>query len=404
VGADDKLIAHLLRRTSFGPLPGQVAALSSGGISAAIDKVLAAPPIKYTAHATGSIDGIQKNWLERMANPKAGLHEKMVWFWHGHFTSAESKVNNPGYMATQHNLFRANALGNFRELAYNATIDPAMLIYLDGDGSTIDAPNENYAREAQELFTIGQPNVTQANVKNAAKALSGWTAHKQGSTFDPTAGNSSTLPLVFGGNTVMVTNARDVTDALCSHPACAPFIVKKLYGYLAGVTPDTATLNNLVSVFTGGNLEIRPLVEAIIRDPAFLNMRNNRPRYPVEWLAAARVVSGVKKPYPVKNAVDNMGQIPFDPPSVAGWGPGTRWLSASVVLAKAAFLEGTKTMKDVSSAADPVAATLQRCSLYEVSTETTDALQGFASSVSNSKLRAIGLVALALASPEFALA
>ena len=215
MGADDKLIAHLLRRTSFGPLPGQVAALSAGGISAAINSVLAKPAIKYKAHAGNNIEPLQFSWLDRMANAKAGLHEKMVWFWHGHFTSSNAKVGNPALLAIQHNVFRAHALGNFRDLAYAITIDPAMLVYLDGDGSTIDAPNENYARELQELFTIGQPNVTQPNVVNAAKALSGWSAGRKTSSFDPDSGNSSPVPLVFGANTVMVTDAQDVINALC---------------------------------------------------------------------------------------------------------------------------------------------------------------------------------------------
>ena len=171
---------------------------------------------------------------------------------------------------------------------------------------------------------------------------------------------------------------------MCDHPACAPFIVTKLYSYLAGVAPSAATLTSLVSVFTGNNFDIRKLVEAIIRDPAFLNMRNNRPRYPVEWLAAARGASGVNKANLVLAAAKNMGQIPFEPPNVAGWGPGTRWLSASIVLAKGAFLQGTKAMHEIRNATDPVAVTLQQCSLYEVSTETTDALHNFASSVSDS--------------------
>jgi uncharacterized protein (DUF1800 family) len=202
----------------------------------------------------------------------------------------------------------------------------------------------------------------------------------------------------------MVTTAREASDALASHPACAPFIVSKLYSYLAGVTPSAATLNNLVGVFTGANLEIRPLVEAIIRDPAFLTMRNNRPRYPVEWLAAARAATKLNTTKTVLTAVNNLGQVPFMPPSVAGWGPGTRWLSASIVLAKAAFLQGTKTVRDISTAADPVAASLSYCSLYEVSTETMDALTNFAGSVTDSKKRAIGLLVLTLSSPEFALA
>ncbi len=404
---DEAAIAHLLRRTSFGPFPGQVAALAPGGINAAINTVLAAPPVKYSAKGSNNnadTSGLEHTWLKRMALTKAGLHEKMVWFWHGHFTSAGTKVASAGLMARQHNLLRTYALGNFREFAYQATIDGAMLRYLDGAGSTADSPNENYARELQELFTIGRANVTQANVVNAAKALSGWYVDNQGGHFDAAKGNNAPVPLVFSNGTVNVTNARNVTDALCSHPECAPFIVNKLHSYLAGAPPTAQRLSDLVGVFTGANLEIRPLVEAIIRDPSFLTLRMNRPRYPVEWITAARVASGVINTKVNVKACEAMGQIPFEPPSVAGWGTGTRWLSASVALAKAAFLKDTKTMKEIQGAADPIAATLTRCSLYEVTSETMSALTDFTATITDKKFRAIGLLALALASPEFALA
>ncbi|MGD9796333.1 MAG: DUF1800 family protein, partial [Acidimicrobiia bacterium] len=154
---DRALVAHLLRRTTFGPFPGQVEALAERGIDVAVRSVLSANALQLDPPEFGTDDDervLVDWWLDAMANPAAGLHEKMVWFWHGHLTSSLDKAEVQ-LMWRQHQLLRKHALGNFRDLLQAITIDAAMLAWLDGNGSTSEAPNQNYGREVMELFTLG---------------------------------------------------------------------------------------------------------------------------------------------------------------------------------------------------------------------------------------------------------
>jgi uncharacterized protein (DUF1800 family) len=331
-------IAHLLRRTAFGPFPGQVDALVPGGTAAALTAVLNAtppalpPPPNLTGTGTGP-DPVQW-WLQRMRDPAVGLHEKMVWFWHGHLVSAQSKVNHWDFMWTQNLLFRQNALGNFRTLMKAVTIDAAMLRYLDGDPSEIVAPNENYSRELMELFTMGFGTFTEPDVKAGAKALTGWNVAETGVvTFDPASAN--TTPVTFLGK--QVTNATDVVNAACDNPNTAPYITSKLYRYFHGVSPSASTATNLANVFTSNNLELKPVVAAILQDPLFFDAtrRLNRARTPIEWVSGAETVYGSTDYNSEQDIADNMGMLPYYPPNVAGWPSGNRWLSAAQALIRA---------------------------------------------------------------------
>lgn len=403
--SDAALIAHLLRRTSFGPFPGQVEALLPGGIAAAIELVLSAsPPALPQAPSLdrGSPLSLPEWWLSRMAEPAVGLEEKMTWFWHGHFTSSRKKVPDSGLMYRQNLLLRDGALGSFRDLAQKITIDPAMLWYLDGRVSTASGPNENYAREFMELFTLGLDHYTQDDVHQGAIALSGWRV-------DRTAGTSRFIrrlgpqgPVPYLGR--QAGSARDVVDAACDHPACAPFVAGEVYAYLAGTPPTTTKRSQLAALFASSGLAIRPLVSAILRDPEFLAGRMNRPRYPVEWVTAAMGALGVSNPRIAYQLCVQMGQVPFYPPSVAGWPTGLSWLAPSDALVHAALGSRAHGIATVAQASDPVAAALVRCALYEVTAETRAVLDEAAAAVSEPMTRAAVVLGLAIASPEFALA
>ena len=331
--ADDRAaIAHLLRRTTFGPRPGQVEQLNAGGVAAALDGILAAtpPPIPAAPGMTGWDPIIW--WMTRMADPAVGLHEKMVWFWHSHLTSSIDKVGQWQWMWNQHLLLRDNALGNFRTLMQAITIDAAMLVYLDGDPSVVTAPNENYSRELMELFCLGIGNYTEADVKNGAKALAGYDVDWDTGnvTFYPQY--ALTAPVPYLGKSVQT--AQQLIDTVVDHPACAPWIAAKLYRFFVGISPSANRLTELANVFRNANLEIRPLVEAILRDPLFLDpsVRSNRARLPVEWVTAAFSAAGQSNPSWATSVSNDLGQLPFEPPSVAGWPGGTRWLAASDAL------------------------------------------------------------------------
>lgn len=150
-------------------------ALSTLGLNGAISHVLSGKPLPVTAPdiSDDSFDAPVRWWLGMMADPAGGSHEKMTWFWHGLLTN-NNKVFWWNVEWRAHLVLRKYALGSYRQLLKTMTIEPAMLLNLDGDWSTVQGPNENYGRELQELFSVGQANVTQDNVSNAALALAGW--------------------------------------------------------------------------------------------------------------------------------------------------------------------------------------------------------------------------------------
>ncbi|MGI8533269.1 MAG: DUF1800 family protein [Candidatus Limnocylindrales bacterium] len=404
------LIAHLLRRTGFGPFPGQVKALVPLGIDGAIDHVLAALPVPDGAPPDLSDDSswAPVKWcLSKMGDPRAGLHEKMTWFFHGLVTISHDKVfwwqvEWPAYM-----ILRQNALGSYRTLLRQVTIQPAMLLYLDGDWSTVDGPNENYSRELQELFSIGQENVTQENVLNGALALAGWHVDWEAATSvfidERWASLASDQKVSFLGKQVYRYDG--VVDAACDHPQMPAFIADKAWRYLVGTIPSATKLASLASTYRQTGLDNRALVEAIVRDPAFLKKRMTRPRYPVEWVTAALGAAGLQDdPDLAADTLWQMGQLPFYPPSVAGWPTGNRWLSPSLALARAALATDSPAIASIVDASNPIATALDRCSLYEVSAQTRLALSQASGSLVNASERAAVLLGLCLSSPEFALA
>lgn len=404
------LIAHLLRRTGFGPFLGQVAALVPQGIDGAIESVLAAAPLAVGTPPDLTDDSSWapvRWWVGRMADPAAGLHEKMTWFWHGLVTVSHDKVFWWQVEWKAHLLIRQYAMGDYRTLLRKMTTEPAMLLYLDGDWSTPDGPNENYSRELQELFTIGQVNVTEANVLNGAKALTGWHVNWDAATSEFIDAEWSCLQpgdeVPFLGR--MVLRTADVVNAACDHPQMPRFLADKVWRYLVGTTPSATKLDRLASTFRQADLDTSSLVAAILRDPAFLQKRRTRPRFPVEWVTAAMAAAGItSRQQLATDQLWRMGQLPFYPPSVAGWPTGLRWVSPSLTLARAALATESPAIPAIADATDPVKAALARCSIFETSAQTRKALVQASNALSNRSERAAVLLALCLASPEFALA
>lgn len=408
-----QLIAHVLRRTTFGPFPGQVEELAPLGVDGAIDEILRRPAMSLANPpdtSDDSSDAPVKWWLDQMSDRQAGIHEKMTWLLHGIVTISHSKVFWWAVEWEAHKLLRKHAMGNYRTLLKKMTVTPAMLIYLDGSWSTIEGPNENHSRELQELFSIGQPLVTEQNVRNGALALAGWYVDWDTATShfidERWASLGAGQKKRFLGKQVY--RYDQVVDAACDHPGMPRFIAEKLWYQLVGTRPSAAKLDSLARTYRGSNLSNRRLVEAIVRDPLFLQKRFTRPRYPIEWVIAAMTAMGMGNDR--QRMVDllwEMGNLPFYPPSVAGWPVGLRWLSPAMALTKAAAGVDSPAIAEVANADDPVAAALKRCSIYEVTDRTRSALQLVVSGpdkLTNPTKRAKVLLALCLASPEFALA
>jgi len=398
-------LAHLLRRATFGPFPGQVDALAAGGTAAAVTSLLSTPPSPLPAPPDYDWPGLQpvEWWLRRARDPAAGLAEKMVWFWHGLFCTSQDKINNWEWMWNQHQLFRQHALGNFRTLLQAITTDVAMLFYLDGNGSDASDPNENYSRELMELFSLGIGNYTEVDVRMGAKALAGWDINWLNNTSYVDQYAKQNTPVGYLGTQVL-TNT-DVVNTVCNQAAMPAFVVNKLYMFFHGVAPTASTTASLSSTFTSNNLEIAPVVSAILHDPLFFDStrRMNRPRSPFEWVTAAFSAMESTDYNWAQNVAENMGQTPFYPPNVAGWPTGMTWLSAAQAASRADVGHGAPALPAIQSASDPIAAALSQCSLYEVTTQTRQAMTNALAGLTDPSDRASMALGLVLTAPEFAL-
>ncbi len=409
--------AHALRRLTFGPtaeLVDRFAADGPSALGAAIEFALDAPglPAQPSRVNKDDWDPVLNGWVQNLRDPAGGVHEKMTWFWHGHFAVSAVKVSNQAIMHGQQRLLRDHALGNFRDLFRAVIHDPAMLLYLDASYSNVSSPNENLARESMELFTLGRDQYTEADVKAGALVLAGFEVDYE------TAAVRFNQDAALGGEVVLLgrrgrLRADDMVDILCAHKACAPFIVGKVFRYFVGVAPSPERLAELAGLFSAADLEIRPLVEAIVRGPEFASFRFNRPRYAIEWFTAALHAVGPLREDQDQNiwpwTLDQLDQLPGQPPNVAGWPAGTKWLSASQQLTRAAYVWAlSERMQPIDAdGRSLVNAVMQRCCLHQVSAASRATLEqaaiavaGAADAMSVSRR----LVTAALTTPEFALA
>jgi uncharacterized protein (DUF1800 family) len=412
------LVAHVIRRLTFSPTPDLIERFANGAATpeaaakAAVEWALEAAPLPLNP-ATLPADGWDpalRGWVDNMRNPDAGLHEKMTFFWHGYFATSSEKVGNQSILHSQQGLFRKHALGNFGTLLREITTDPGMLLYLDGAGSNVQAPNENYAREVMELFTLGRGNYTEADVKAGALALAGWQVEYESGkvTFD--AAQALGGEIVFLGRRGRL-NVDDVVATLLNHPKSAPFVASKIYAYIVGQPPSEDRAAELGDVFRSAKFEIKPLLQHITSSPDFLGSRMNRPRYPIEWFIATVGALGEPRegedpdigPWTLKE----LDQLPFNPPNVAGWPSGPKWLSASQQLARASYAWGQSWKMKPLDGTNLVAAVMKRCGIHECSDATKAALRDAATATAGSA-DALSvsrrLISAALLSPEFALA
>lgn len=357
----------LLSRTGFGTPAAQVAALAPLEREAAVDRILAgsrtepasAPP-PWTAEAllhpprkqlsedekkalrdTETRRGLALRgwWLQEMATTPSPVTEKLTLFWHGHFVSGQSKVKSAQLMYRQNALLRREALGNFATLLHDIARDPAMLRYLDTAGSRKGEANENFAREVMELFTLGEGHYSEQDIREAARAFTGW-------QLDPASGEPVFRPRRHddGAKTVLghsgTLDGDAVLDTLLAQPATARFITRKLWLYLVSPTPDEATVKRLAAGF-GRDYQIKPLLRALLLTPAFWQSSGQQVKSPVELTVGTVVTFGATVPdWPALAQLNRrMGQDLFDPPNVRGWPGGDTWINSDSLLLRKQFLD-----------------------------------------------------------------
>ena len=280
-------------------------------------------------------------WMREMATSPAPLTEVMTLFWHNHFTSSLRKVKAPVLLYRQNVLFREEALGNFARLLHAVARDPAMLVYLDGARSRKDAPNENFARELFELFTLGEGHYREADVKDAARAFTGWSLERRSGTFHLRKGWHD------GGDKMVLGHrgrfdGEDVIALLLDRPRTAAFVVEKLWRAFVSETPEPAEVQRLAKLFREAGYEIKPLLAAVFTSEAFWAPENRGRliKSPVDLLVGTVRLFDL----PVEDYADlarlsrRLGQDLFDPPNVKGWPGGSDWITTASLLDRQALL------------------------------------------------------------------
>jgi len=341
-------VAHLLRRAGFGGTAAEVSALAPLDIRAIVDRVLdvsAAPPVVKPS-IVGAKDmtyqqwvAMTQWWLERMRTTRSPLAEKMTLFWHGHLCTSIEKSTDGQSIWNQHQLFRTKGLGSFVDLVQSVSLDPAMLYYLDNTQNRKGAPNENYARELMELFTLGVNQYTQDDVVAAARA---WTGHGiDGTTYAyryrPEQHDDGVK--VFFGTAKAWTGPQIVEEILLGKKKqiAARFLATKLWSFFAYPDPESAVIDAIVAPYLSSGLNIKALVKAIFLRPEFYSTKAKRGlvRSPIEYMVAT--MKGLELPAADAHPewfCEAMGQVPFSPPNVSGWRPNGYWISSSSTWAK----------------------------------------------------------------------
>lgn len=288
---------------------------------------------KIREQSRGDMKELNIRWLNAMISSRSQLREKMSLFWHGHFAC---RVINSYFQQELLHIIRANALGNFGELLKAVSKSPAMLQFLNNQQNRKSHPNENFAREVMELFTMGRGNYTEEDVKEAARAFTGWGFNIQG-TFINRSQQHDNGTKVFLGKTGNF-NGDDILDMLLQQPQTARFICRKIYRYLVNDQVDENKADWLGNRFFKNNYDISRLLDDLFSADWFYDQKNigTHIKSPIELLA------GIRRFLPLEPDNENsqllfqkvLGQVLFFPPNVAGWPGGKNWIDSSTLMVR----------------------------------------------------------------------
>ena len=282
-------------------------------------------------------------WANRMLLTQRPLEEKMTLFWHGHFATSEEKVRDFRKMHLQNELFRAQATGNFRSLLIAVAKDPAMLAYLDAGVNIKGAPNENFAREIMELFTMGVGNYSELDIREAARAFTGW--NYQGVQFVINPAQHDNDPKTVLGRTGNF-DGEQVIDIILSQPVTSEFVAGKIYQYFVREDLSPVLRTRLGRLLRDTNYEIAPFLETIFLSRDFYSDASvaTRIKPPVELVISTYRKMGMKEIPGIpdfNDLTDAMGQKLLFPPNVAGWAQGRSWITPGLLLLRGNFVYDT---------------------------------------------------------------
>jgi uncharacterized protein (DUF1800 family) len=401
----DPRIQHLLRRAGFGASAPEAAVYAERGFLSAVqtlvdfhqthddvDAHIGEAGYASVTPTSGAmepfspatiVNDARQRWLFRMVHTWRPLQEKMALFWHQHFATGYSKIasavggslatqmmaakrsEHPAGLPGQIELFREYALPNFRDLLLEVARDPAMLFWLDGRLNTKARPQENFAREIMEVFTIGVGQFTESDVYAGARVFTGWNVQRIGEAREPgafyrfvyngaqhdTDAKTFTFPIYPGGDRTIPARAAsggmqdglDLINALARHPQTARRMAKKLWSFFVSEIqpPGEGFITRIAAIYRQSDCHMAPVVSAVLTSPEFDALSSHFARYswPVEYVARAFKEVGYST-FPLNRALgplSNMGQLLFEPPDVAGWEGGAAWFSTAGMLARMNF-------------------------------------------------------------------
>ena len=359
-------ISRLYHRFGFGPRPGEYAKALTDGVEVTRTKLLTVPavdaglakvvepeitdlgprPKPNSAEIVPFAIAMRYQsqqmvvwWLDRMALADNGLTEKMTWFWHGHWATAVEKLNYPLPMFNQNKTLRTHCLGNFKDMTRAMINDGALQFWLDGQDSTVKAPNENLGRELMELFTLGVGRYTEDDVKAISRALTGYQVNRSNGTVTINQNRRDKNPVTLLGTTAVYTGD-SLADFLVARDDSAKFVSERLWYRFISSTEDMPA--NFVAKSAFANRDISAAVTAMARDAAMRDEKYAMVKSPVEWfISACRALeltpSALKTPAQMINFLQKLGQVPFSPPNVGGWPAAEAWLSSATAQYRISF-------------------------------------------------------------------
>ena len=347
--------AHLLRRLAFGGTDDQIRALQAQGPQRAAESLLTfnqseAPDNPFTPDDAVDIGSMlkvtQARWLHEMVHGAAPAREKLALFWHNHFVIGTDKVKNSRSLAGYLALLRGRSLGNFTDFALDIARSPAMLDYLDNDQNKRGKPNENFARELMELFTMGIGHYTEQDVHEGARALTGWTyvggrkredfQEEPQFAFQQKQHDDGVKTYLGRSGTFM---PEDIVKMAAGHPATGDFIARKLWRGFVNDTPDEAGVKALADLFRDTRGDLGQVMHALVTSQVFYAPENRARiiKSPAEYVVGAlRALGGPQleeKAYlNLTGTLARMGQQLLQPPTVKGWDGGREWINDSTLL------------------------------------------------------------------------
>ncbi len=379
---DDEKAAHVLARCGFGGTLEEIAAARDQGLEKTLDKFFAfkdagiddqpgqpGPDLKrilgddfptnlrdfvrtmkdktdeqkkaarqrFMQLNRQAVGGTARWWLARMGGGPAPLQEKLTLFWHGHFTTSARDERSAMLMWQQNELLRRESAGNFARLTKSIARDPAMLDYLNNSQNKKQKPNENFAREVMELFTLGIGHYTENDIKEGARAFTGWTHDGEQYVF-------RRFDHDYGEKTFMGRrgnfDGEDIINIILEQPACAPYIAGRLWTYFVYEEPEPEITAALGQLLVDGKWELRPLLRTIFSSQAFFSAKalGAQIKSPVQLVVGTIHQLGLKTNDAIEARLlallDQMGQVPLMPPNVKGWPGGRNWINTSTLFVR----------------------------------------------------------------------